>query len=176
MLFVVKPVLARLLDRAVPGTMRNPAKGVMALVMAPGFCLRAGDRCSDGNPCAVRRIFGGESSCRRSLELREFLRVRLEHFSSAFLLPLFFAFTGLRLQVGSLNDSTGWLICAALIAIATFGKLGGAMFDGALERDDVERFLCVGRLDEHARAGGIDRVEHRVRSGDSFARDFCPCW
>ena len=43
------------------------------------------------------------------------------------LLPLFFAFVGLRTQIGLLTDSTDLLICAGLIAIATVGKLGGAM-------------------------------------------------
>jgi len=65
-------------------------------------------------------------------ELREFLRLRLEHFSSAFLLPLFFAFTGLRTQFGLLNDTSGWLICAGLVFIATAGKLGGAMLTARL--------------------------------------------
>ena len=60
-------------------------------------------------------------------EFRNLLRVRLEHFSSVFLLPLFFAFTGLRMQIGLLQEPAGWLICLALIAIATFGKLGGSM-------------------------------------------------
>ena len=43
------------------------------------------------------------------------------------LLPLFFVFTGLRTQVGLLQEPAGWLICLALISVATFGKLGGSM-------------------------------------------------
>jgi Kef-type K+ transport system membrane component KefB len=65
-------------------------------------------------------------------ELRDFLKLRLEQFSSVFLLPLFFAFTGLRTQVGLINDGGGWLLCLALIAIATFGKLGGTMVTARL--------------------------------------------
>jgi Kef-type K+ transport system membrane component KefB len=60
-------------------------------------------------------------------EFRNSLRVRLEHFSSVFLLPLFFAFTGLRTQIGLLQAPAGWLICLALVAVATLGKLGGSM-------------------------------------------------
>jgi Kef-type K+ transport system membrane component KefB len=60
-------------------------------------------------------------------EFRNSLRVRLEHFSSVFLLPLFFAFTGLRTQIGLLQAPAGWLICLALIGVATVGKLGGSM-------------------------------------------------
>jgi len=56
---------------------------------------------------------------------RNSLKERLEHFSSVFLLPLFFAFTGLRTQIGLLNDASGWMICAGLIVVATVGKLGG---------------------------------------------------
>ena len=39
----------------------------------------------------------------------------------------FFAFTGLRTQIGLLQEPAGWLICLALIAVATVGKLGGSM-------------------------------------------------
>lgn len=58
---------------------------------------------------------------------RDSIKIRLEHFSSVFLLPLFFAFTGLRTQIGLVNDPGGWALCAALILVATVGKLGGAM-------------------------------------------------
>jgi Kef-type K+ transport system membrane component KefB len=65
-------------------------------------------------------------------ELREFFKVRLENFSVVFLLPLFFAFTGLRTQFGLLNGPNDWLICVGLILVATVGKLGGAMFTARL--------------------------------------------
>jgi Kef-type K+ transport system membrane component KefB len=41
------------------------------------------------------------------------------------LLPVFFAFTGLRTQIGLLNDAADWAVCGAIIAVATVGKLGG---------------------------------------------------
>ena len=59
--------------------------------------------------------------------LRSFLRERLETFSAAFLLPLFFAFTGLRTQIGLLDDWASWLLCAAIIGVAIVGKMGGSM-------------------------------------------------
>jgi len=58
---------------------------------------------------------------------RDGLTLQLENFSSVFLLPLFFAFSGLRTQVGLLNDLTSWLVCAGIIAVAMLGKLGGSM-------------------------------------------------
>lgn len=59
--------------------------------------------------------------------LRNFLRERIEPFSAGFLLPLFFAFTGLRTQIGLLNDWQSWLMCLAVIGVAIAGKLGGSM-------------------------------------------------
>jgi Kef-type K+ transport system membrane component KefB len=62
-----------------------------------------------------------------STEFRIFLKDKLEAFSSYALLPLFFAFTGLRMEVGLLNDWQGWLMCALIIVVAIAGKLGGSM-------------------------------------------------
>jgi Kef-type K+ transport system membrane component KefB len=59
--------------------------------------------------------------------LRQFLRERVETFSSVLLLPLFFAFTGLRTQIGLLNDGWSWAVCAGLILVAVTGKLGGTL-------------------------------------------------
>ncbi|MES2439400.1 MAG: cation:proton antiporter [Verrucomicrobiota bacterium] len=58
--------------------------------------------------------------------IRHKLGVRVENFSSVLFLPLFFAFTGLRTQLGLLDDVQGWLICFVIIAVATIGKLGGS--------------------------------------------------
>jgi len=62
-----------------------------------------------------------------STEFRIFLKDKLEAFSAYALLPLFFAFTGLRTQVSLLNDWHGWLMCAVIILVAIAGKLGGSM-------------------------------------------------
>ena len=58
---------------------------------------------------------------------RIFLKERLEAFTSAALLPLFFVFTGLRTQITLLNDWSGWLTCLGITLVAVAGKLGGSM-------------------------------------------------
>jgi K+:H+ antiporter len=63
---------------------------------------------------------------------REYVVLRLGNFGSLFLLPLFFAFSGLRTHVGLLNDVTSWLVCLAIIGIATVGKLGGTAISARL--------------------------------------------
>jgi Kef-type K+ transport system membrane component KefB len=62
-----------------------------------------------------------------STKVRIFLKDKLEAFGSYALLPLFFAFTGLRTQIGLLNDLEGWLLCSVIILVAIAGKLGGSM-------------------------------------------------
>jgi Kef-type K+ transport system membrane component KefB len=56
---------------------------------------------------------------------RSLLKQRLSGVASDLLMPLFFAFTGLRTQMNLLNNRSAWLICALVIAAAVFGKLGG---------------------------------------------------
>jgi Kef-type K+ transport system membrane component KefB len=58
---------------------------------------------------------------------RERLIERLESFSAVFLLPLFFAFTGLRTRFDALDNLSDWMVCAGIVAVATLGKLGGSM-------------------------------------------------
>jgi len=52
---------------------------------------------------------------------------RCETIVVTLLLPLFFAFTGLRTNVGLLKGAEMWMICALIILVATLGKLGGSM-------------------------------------------------
>ena len=52
---------------------------------------------------------------------------KLQTVSSVVLLPLFFAFSGLRMQIGLLSDLNSWLLCAVIILVAITGKLGGSM-------------------------------------------------
>ena len=61
---------------------------------------------------------------------RIFLKEKLEAFGSYALLPLFFAFTGLRTQVGLLTGWYDWALCGAIILVAIAGKLGGSMLMG----------------------------------------------
>jgi Kef-type K+ transport system membrane component KefB len=62
-----------------------------------------------------------------STDFRIFLKDKLEAFGSYALLPLFFAFTGLRTQIGLLTGWYDWFLCAVIILVAIAGKLGGSM-------------------------------------------------
>jgi Kef-type K+ transport system membrane component KefB len=111
MLFWIKPRMPRWTGHAAPRG-SAPSKGVIASVLTFVF---ASALVTD--VIGIHALFGsflaGVVMPPRA-EFRQFLKVRLEHFSSAFLLPLFFAFTGLRTQVGLLDEPTGWLICSSI--------------------------------------------------------------
>jgi Kef-type K+ transport system membrane component KefB len=63
-----------------------------------------------------------------NVSLRKLFTERVEDVSIMLLLPLFFAFTGLRTQIGLLNSSNVWLICVLIIGLAIIGKfVGGAV-------------------------------------------------
>jgi Kef-type K+ transport system membrane component KefB len=52
---------------------------------------------------------------------------RFETITVTLLLPLFFAFTGLRTNVGLVRGPEMWMYCALIVLVATAGKLGGSM-------------------------------------------------
>ena len=52
---------------------------------------------------------------------------RFEDVMVVLLLPLFFAFTGLRTEISLIDGAEGCLVCGLVIAVAIAGKLGGSM-------------------------------------------------
>lgn len=53
------------------------------------------------------------------------LTERLEDLVRVMFLPAFFAFTGVRTQIGLLNTQEQWITCGLIIVVATVGKFGG---------------------------------------------------
>ncbi len=54
-------------------------------------------------------------------------RNKLEDLVTILLMPAFFAYTGVRTQIGLLTHWTDWLICGLIILAATVGKFGGTV-------------------------------------------------
>jgi Kef-type K+ transport system membrane component KefB len=60
-----------------------------------------------------------------SLLARELTR-RIEDIVVVLLLPIFFAFTGMRTEIGLLGSLADWMFCAVIIVVACAGKFGGS--------------------------------------------------
>ncbi|MBI1861702.1 MAG: cation:proton antiporter [Deltaproteobacteria bacterium] len=66
---------------------------------------------------------------------------RIEDLVRIMFLPAFFAYTGMRTQIGLLTTSADWELCGLIILVATVGKFGGtfvsALFSGLNWRDSA---------------------------------------
>ena len=77
----------------------------------------------------VHALFGAFLVGAISPKNEGFVRAVLERFEDTMvvlLLPLFFAFTGLRTEITLITGTQGWLVCALVIAVAIVGKVGGS--------------------------------------------------
>lgn len=79
-------------------------------------------------------------------EFRNKLGVRIENISSVLLLPVFFAFSGLRTEIGLLHGRADWLICLLIIGVATVGKLGGSSLAARFAGTSWREALQIGAL------------------------------
>ena len=71
---------------------------------------------------------------------------RLETITITLLLPLFFAFTGLRTNVGLMKGPAMWFYCGLIILVATSGKLGGSTVAGWLSGMPLRESAGLGTL------------------------------
>jgi len=77
---------------------------------------------------------------------RKILAAKIEDFSLVILLPLFFAYTGLKTQIGLLNDGSAWLICGLIILVAVAGKVFGSVAAAKFTGQSWADSLAIGVL------------------------------
>lgn len=122
MFFVIRPQAAHLVDWA--DRRESPGKGLVVGVLIFVFTAALFTEV-----IGIHALFGAflaGAVMPTNTRLRSFLRDRLETFTTVLLLPLFFAFTGLRTQIGLLADLNSWLLCFVVIGVAVAGKFGGS--------------------------------------------------
>lgn len=121
--YVVRPLAKKALARLQPadGSLGNNQLGVLlALVFLGGMATYQ---------LGIFAIFGGFLA---GVLLHDDRRLtaawgeRVGHFVVVFFLPIFFTYTGLRTEIGSLHDAAAWGWCLLLIFLATAGKYGAA--------------------------------------------------
>jgi Kef-type K+ transport system membrane component KefB len=54
------------------------------------------------------------------------LTLRLNDAVVVLFLPVFFAFTGMRMQIGLVSGTEAWFVCGLIVLVATLGKFGGS--------------------------------------------------
>lgn len=152
--FVVRPLLSRYLSP------RKPVEGA-----APDGAAAAAPELSQGMIAAafvgllvsalatewigVHAVFGaflfGAVIPHDSLLARE-LPKRLGDLVTIFLLPAFFAFTGMRTQLGLVSGYEHWMWCFWIIVVATVGKFGGTFVAAVATGLDRREATALGIL------------------------------
>jgi Kef-type K+ transport system membrane component KefB len=123
MIVVVRPAMVRL--SLVYGNRGRLTQGVMASIFI-ALLISA----SATELIGIHAVFGafalGAVIPHDSGMARE-LTDRLEDIVIVLLLPAFFAYTGLRTQIGLVSGYEQWMMCALIVVVASAGKFGGSV-------------------------------------------------
>ena len=93
---------------------------MLLLVLVSALCTEA---------LGIHLLFGAFLMGAIMPKERHFVRYVLDRFETitvTLLLPLFFAFTGLRTNIALVKGQEMWIYCGLIILVATAGKLGGS--------------------------------------------------
>ncbi len=74
------------------------------------------------------------------------LDYKLQEFIRVLFLPAFFAYTGMKTQIGLLESTTDWMFCLLIIVVATVGKFGGTVISAKLLKHSWKDSLMLGTL------------------------------
>ncbi|WP_312768132.1 cation:proton antiporter [Epilithonimonas sp.] len=81
-----------------------------------------------------------------NVKFRNLFIEKVEDVALVLLLPLFFVFTGLRTQIGLLNDTHLWMTAGLIIVVAVTGKFVGSALTAKFLRINWKDSLTIGAL------------------------------
>jgi Kef-type K+ transport system membrane component KefB len=142
MLWVVKPFLKRIGD--LYGNKENVTKPVIAI-----FFLTLLISSYTTEIIGIHALFGAFMAgaiMPESMRFRSIFIEKVEDVSQVMLLPLFFVFTGLRTQIGLLDDPYLWKVCGLIIAVAVVGKFIGSALTARFVGQNWRDSLTIGAL------------------------------
>ena len=140
--FAVRPLLARV-STAYDEAGRVPGGWIVAIFA--GVLLSA----YTTEEIGIALIFGAFVMgliMPRHAELTEDVTGRIEDFTITLLLPLFFAFTGLKTNMGLLDRPELWIMTGVLLVVAMVGKLFGAALAARITGFNVRDSAVIGTL------------------------------
>ena len=142
MIFVVRPAMRWWIGRTLHGNHRMLGLNEMAVVLVVLFLCAVAT-----NLIGIFAIFGAfmfGTILSDQREFREAIVRSLREFVTVFFLPIFFTYTGLRTDIGTLHNPTMWFLAGLVLVAAIAGKFGGcaaaAWVSGCSRRDSV----CIG--------------------------------
>jgi Kef-type K+ transport system membrane component KefB/nucleotide-binding universal stress UspA family protein len=128
MLTLVRPLLRRI--DASGGARTGPSQNLIAVIFV-GLLLSAWTTELIGIHALFGAFMFGAIVPKQSGFARA-LAEKLEDTVVVFLLPMFFAYSGLRTHIGLLESAWDWTVCALVILVACVGKFGGSAIPARL--------------------------------------------
>lgn len=142
MLKVVRPFLKRVGDlHSSRENMSRPIVGIFFLTMILSSYA--------SEIIGIHALFGAFMAGAIMPENARFRNIfieKIEDVALVLLLPLFFVFTGLRTQIGLLNDPALWKIAGFIILVAVSGKFLGSTFAARFVGQSWKDSLSIGAL------------------------------
>ncbi|MDR2920582.1 MAG: cation:proton antiporter [Tannerella sp.] len=77
---------------------------------------------------------------------RKIMTEKVEDVALALFLPLFFASTGLRTEIGLLNSNEMWILCGVFILVAIVGKFGGTIISARFAKESWKDSFILGAM------------------------------
>jgi Kef-type K+ transport system membrane component KefB len=138
MLFLLRPALRRIV----------PPESSWDKSWAAGILSFAGIAALVTEMIGVHALFGAfiAGTIVPAGSMRRYCKEKFESVASNLLLPLFFAFTGLRTHLGLLQDSESWIACVVVIGAAVAGKLGGSALAARWSGMNLRDSFALGAL------------------------------
>jgi Kef-type K+ transport system membrane component KefB len=142
MIYLVKPLLKRMGDIYTSKEAFN--KTVVAFILILPFAS-AGITQMLGIHALFGAFLAGVIMPQKS-SFKSVLVEKIEDVSLVLLLPLFFAFTGLRTRIGLLDNAYLWEVCGLICVTAVVFKLGGSSLASRLSGNSWRDSLTLGTL------------------------------
>lgn len=142
MIFMVKPFLKRIGD--LYGTKSKLSKPVVAIFF---LTLILSSYCTE--IIGIHALFGAFMTGAIMPDIAKFRAIfigKVEDVSVILLLPLFFVFTGLRTQIGLINDVYLWEITGWIILVAVAGKFLGSALTARFVGQNWRDSFTIGAL------------------------------
>lgn len=142
MFFLVKPFLKRIGD--LYGTRTDLNKSVVAI-----FLLTLIVSSYATEIIGIHALFGAFMTGVIMPDISKFRNVfieKVEDVSVILLLPLFFVFTGLRTQIGLINDPYLWKVTGLIVLVAVVGKFVGSTIAAKFIGQKWKDSLIIGAL------------------------------
>jgi Kef-type K+ transport system membrane component KefB len=142
MLAVARPALRKLESRY--HETGGVTKGLLALILL--FLLASSFSAEQLGIHAVFGAFLAGAIMPKNQPLVRSITDKLEDVSVVLLLPLFFAYTGLRTSINLLSGPEMWFFCGLIIAVAVAGKLGGSFVAARVTGMNPRDAVSIGLL------------------------------